>query len=126
MADQTPQQREAQLADSYLDVAALGREVAGLALQQALKDAKAGNLRDPGKTAVSAITASAIALDKRLVLEGRPTQIHAIDPSAALNALARKVGVKYDAEATATDIPAGINPPATSPRDSTRTSPLGD
>lgn len=90
---------ETQLADAYLDTATLGREVAAHALAQALKDAKAGTLRDPAKTAVSAITASAIALDKRLILQERPTHIVSVDPSAALNALARRVGVKYDADA---------------------------
>jgi hypothetical protein len=96
-------QQETELAQTYLDTAILGREVAGLALQQALRDAKAGNLRDPGKTAVSAITASAIALDKRLVLQERPTQIIALDPGQALNALARRVGY---VDTTAVDVTA--------------------
>jgi hypothetical protein len=101
MADQTPQQQETQLAQEYLDTAILGRQVAGLALEQALRDAKAGKLRDPAKTATSAITASAIALDKRLILQERPTQILGIDPHAALNALARKVGY---VDTTAVDV----------------------
>lgn len=105
MAERNTHAEETQLADAYLDTATLGREVAAHALVQALKEAKAGTLRDPAKTAVSAITASAIALDKRLVLQERPTQYIAVDPSAALNALARRVGVKYDADTTATEIP---------------------
>jgi hypothetical protein len=88
----TPQAQEAELAQSYLDTAIRARQVADLALEQTYRDAKAGTLRDPAKTATSAITASAIALDKRLVLQERPTQIIGIDPHAALNALARRVG----------------------------------
>jgi hypothetical protein len=106
MTERNTHAEETQLADAYLDTAKLGQEVAAHALVQALKEAKAGTLRDPAKTATSAITASAIALDKRLVLQERPTQYIAVDPSAALNALARRVGVKYDAETTAVEIPA--------------------
>lgn len=105
MSDPTPAQTEAQLADSYLDTAALGRKVANLALQQALTEAQQGKLRDPAKTATAAITASAIALDKRLLLQERPTQIHAIDPHTAVNALARKLGLSNSVDSSATEIP---------------------
>jgi hypothetical protein len=112
MSDDTnARQQEADLAQHYLDTAILGREVANVALEQALRDAKAGKLRDPAKTATSAITASAIALDKRLILQERPTQILGIDPHAALNALARKVGyvdtTGHDIDAQA-QIPSGF------------------
>jgi hypothetical protein len=101
--DQAAREAEAQLAQHYLDTAVLGREVSNLALQQALRDAKAGQLRDPAKTAVSAITASAIALDKRLILQERPTQIHAVDPAGTLTALAKRVGLTIDT--TSTELP---------------------
>lgn len=102
MAARNRQSEEDALADQYLDTASLAREVSTLALQQALKEAMAGTLRDPGKTAVAAITTSGIALDKRLILEGRPTQISAaIDPSETLNALARKLGLTHVVESTA-------------------------
>jgi hypothetical protein len=101
--DRKARETEQQLAQNYLDTATLGREVAAYALEQALKEAKAGTLRDPGKTAVSAITASAIALDKRLILQERPTQIHALEnPVEAGLRLLAKHGLTIDA--TATDI----------------------
>lgn len=115
-------EQEAGLAQTYLDTAILGREVAALALQQALRDAQAGNLRDPAKTAVSAITASAIALDKRLVLQERPTQyIASVDPRADALALFKTLGITIDA--TATEIPAEQIPASTPPRQSSPTSP---
>lgn len=102
--DHKARETEQKLAQSYLDTATLGREVAQLALHQALEQAKAGELRDPGKTAVSAITASAIALDKRLILQERPTQIHALEnPVEAGLRLLAKHGLTIDG--TATDIP---------------------
>jgi hypothetical protein len=122
--EKTPAQQEAELAQSYLDTAILGREVAGLALEQALRDAKAGNLRDPGKTAVSAITASAIALDKRLVLQERPTQIIGLDPHTALNALARRVGY---VDTTAQDVTPSTGIPQTYGKPKPEiTSPVGE
>lgn len=113
MADLTPHQRETQLADDYLSGAQLAREVSHHALQQALRDAKAGELRDPAKTAMNAAITSGTLLDKRLLLEGRPTQITAHeDPKREAQALARRLGVAL--ETTATDLPPAPELPATS------------
>jgi hypothetical protein len=104
MADKpSPHQRETKLADDYLTGAQLAREVSHYALLQALQQAKAGELRDPAKTAMNAAITSGTLLDKRLILEGRPTSIvQTDDPKRIAASLARKLGVTL--EATATEI----------------------
>lgn len=100
-----PQEQEKALAQAYLDAAILAREVSTTALEQALKDAKAGNLRDPAKTAMNAAITSGTLLDKRLVIEGRPTAIvQHNDPKQAASQLARKLNLVIDS--TAEEIPA--------------------
>jgi hypothetical protein len=91
---------ETQLADTYLETAVLGRELATEAMRLALQQARAGELRDPAKTAMNAIITSGTALDKRLVLQNRPTVItEHRDPKQAAAALARRLGVSIDSTA---------------------------
>ena len=100
---QTAQHRENKLADDYLKSATLARDVAHRALEQTREQLEAGTLRDPSKAAVNAATAGGIMLDKRLILEGRPTTIvQTDDPKRAAMALARRLGVTI--EATAEDV----------------------
>jgi hypothetical protein len=94
---------ETQLAEDYLDTATLGRELATTAMRLALEQAHAGTLRDPAKTAMNAIITSGTALDKRLILQNRPTQhIAHTDIRATAAACARRLGVTLDS--TAEDI----------------------
>ena len=96
----TPQETEANLADTDLETAVLGRELATVAMQLALKQAHAGELRDPAKTAMNAIITSGTALDKRLVLQNRPTQhIAYVDIRATAAACARRLGLTIDSTA---------------------------
>jgi hypothetical protein len=96
----TPQETEAKLANDYLETATLGRELATTAMRLALEQANAGTLRDPAKTAMNAIITSGTALDKRLILQNRPTQItEHRDPKLAAAALARRLGVSIDSTA---------------------------
>jgi hypothetical protein len=100
----TPQEVETRLADDYLDTATLGRELATTAMRLALEQAHAGTLRDPAKTAMNAIITSGTALDKRLILQNRPTVISEHrDPKQAAAALARRLGVTLDG--TAEELP---------------------
>jgi hypothetical protein len=101
VTEPTPHETETKLADDYLAGAVLARQVSHKALEQALRDAEAGTLRDPAKTAMNAAITSGTLLDKRLVLQLRPNEIIGhTDPSSAINALARKVGLSYDSTAT--------------------------
>jgi hypothetical protein len=103
----TPHEIETRLADDYLETATLGRELAQEAMRLALAQARAGELRDPGKTAMNAIITSGTALDKRLILQNRPTQItEHRDPKLAAAALARRLGVSIDG--TAEELPDAI------------------
>lgn len=105
MTDKTPAETETQLADDYLTGAVLGRQLSHAAMEQALKEAKAGTLRDPAKTAMNAAITSGTLLDKRLLLQNRPQQIIAhLDPRAEGQALARQLGITIDS--TATELPA--------------------
>jgi hypothetical protein len=100
--------REAEqlLAQHYLDGAILARQVSMAALEQALEQARNGELRDPAKTAMNAAITSGTLLDKRLVLQERPTMhIGHTDPNASVNALARRIGLVIDATATELPIP---------------------
>lgn len=109
-AEHDAREQEAKLAGDYLKGAVLARTVSHEALELALTQIRAGTIKDPARTALNAATASGILLDKRLILEGRPTQIHAVDPNGVLNALARKVGLTL--EGTCEDIePPQLNPP---------------
>jgi hypothetical protein len=100
---------ERQLAQDYLDGAVLAREVSRHALEQALRDAKAGTLRDPAKTAMNAAITSGTLLDKRLTLQERPTSIvAAVDPRQELRAMARDFGLTIDS--IATEIPDAVQP----------------
>lgn len=100
---QTPAEIEAELADEYLNGAVLARTVSYKALELALEQIEAGTLRDPAKTAMNAAITSGTLLDKRLLLQERPTQIlKAEDPKVGALRLARRLGVAL--EATATDI----------------------
>jgi hypothetical protein len=103
MSDREAREAEQKLAGDYLKGAVLARTVSHEALELALQQIRDGSIKDPARTALNAATASGILLDKRLILEGRPTQIHAVDPAGALNALARKVGLTI--EGTATELP---------------------
>jgi hypothetical protein len=108
-------QLEQELAETYLDTALLGRELATEAMKLALEQARAGELRDPAKTAMNAIITSGTALDKRLVLQNRPTQyIEIRDPKQAAAALARRLGVTLDSTAediTNTELTPAVNTP---------------
>lgn len=110
---QTPAQIEAKLADEYLNGAVLARTVSFKALELALQQIEAGTLRDPAKTAMNAAITSGTLLDKRLLLQERPTQIvQTEDPKRAATALARRLGVTL--EATAHDVePNTIEAPRT-------------
>jgi hypothetical protein len=104
IAKTTPHDVESKLADTYLETAVLGRELAQEAMKLALALAKAGELRDPAKTAMNAIITSGTALDKRLVLQNRPTIItEHRDPKLAAAALARRLGLTIDS--TAEELP---------------------
>lgn len=97
------QEIEAKLADEYLHGAVLARTVSYKALELALQQIEEGTLRDPAKTAMNAAITSGTLLDKRLLLQERPTQIvQGDDPKRAAQALARRLGVSI--EATAHDI----------------------
>jgi hypothetical protein len=102
--ERAAREAEALLAQHYLDSAILARQVSARALEQALRDAEAGTLRDPAKTAMNAAITSGTLLDKRLILQERPTQlIGHTDPADTVNALARKLGIAVDT--TATELP---------------------
>lgn len=100
----TPHETEKQLADDYLTGAVQARELSRLAMNQAIREAEAGTLRDPAKTAMNAAITSGTLLDKRLLLQSRPTQITAhTDPKQDGLALARALGIQI--ESTAEEIP---------------------
>ena len=99
----SPQTREAKLADDYLTSATLAREVAHRALEHTMRSLNDGSMPSAkaADAAVKAATASGIMLDKRLILEGRPTQIHAAeDPIQAGMALLKRHGITIDSTAT--------------------------
>ena len=68
-------QIEKGLAADYLDSARELREVAHMAAEKAKERLEAGEDQDPGRTAANLARASAIALEKSLTLQGKPTQI---------------------------------------------------
>lgn len=101
--DRADRETEAKLAGQYLEGAVLAREVSHKALQLALQQIEDGTLKNPASAAMNAAITSGTLLDKRFMLQERPTQHIAVDPTATLNALARKVGLTY--EGTATELP---------------------
>lgn len=87
--------------DDYREVAKRSVELQLAATVQALEEAEAKKLKDPGKTAQNAAVAGGVAVDKILTLTGRPDSIvgHLRDPSETLKALALKVGLAVDSTA---------------------------
>lgn len=111
--DREAREIEAKLAEEYLAGAVLAREVSHQALRLALQQIADGTVKDPARMAVNAATTSGILLDKRLVLQERPTQFVGVDLSGSLNQLARRVGLT---ESTAIEIPdAEVVEPKTQP-----------
>lgn len=104
MTEREARQAEEKLAGDYLATAIKARQVVHGALELTEKQIKDGTLKDPAGAARNAAITSGTMLDKRLVLQERPTQFIAIDPAASLNALARKVGLTL--EGTCEDIEA--------------------
>lgn len=112
---ETPAQIEAKLADEYLNGAVLARTVSYKALELALQQIEDGTLRDPAKTAMNAAITSGTLLDKRLLLQERPTQIvHTEDPKQGAQRLARRLGVTL--ETTAVDVTPALEAPQASPK----------
>jgi hypothetical protein len=66
---------EAQLANDLLDTARLASAVEHLALQKAHEQLENGNAREPSKIARDASQVKSQSVDKRLALQGRPTQV---------------------------------------------------
>lgn len=65
---------------------------------------KSRGLKDPAKTAQNAALASAVAIDKALVLDGRPNVIHHdATPEELMRKMAKTLG--YDANSTAIEEP---------------------
>jgi hypothetical protein len=89
------------LVDNYRAVAVRSIELQMKATEQAIGEADAKTLKDPGRTAQSAAVAGGIAVDKVLLLTDRPTEIvgHHADPKVAAQALARRLGVVLDSTA---------------------------
>jgi hypothetical protein len=95
------------LVDNYRAVAVRSIELQMKATEQAIGEADAKTLKDPGRTAQSAAVAGGIAVDKVLLLTDRPTEIlaHHADPKVAAQALARRLGVVLPSvESTAEEI----------------------
>jgi hypothetical protein len=67
--------RENTLANDYLDAAAYATEGARLATKKAIERLNAGKDEDPARTAANLTTVAQKSTDKRLSLQGRPTQI---------------------------------------------------
>lgn len=67
---------EAMLADDMLSNARLASEVEKLAIEATAKILKSGKAQDPSRTARDLKQIQTQGIDKRLALEGRPTQIH--------------------------------------------------
>jgi hypothetical protein len=67
---------EAMLADDMLGNARLASEVEKLAIEQTAKLLKQGKVQDPSRVARDLKQTQTQGIDKRLAMEGRPTQIH--------------------------------------------------
>lgn len=94
---------ERSLIEHYKDAGRRSLELQMLATEKAIEQAHNGDLKDPAKTAQNAALASGIAIDKALLLDGRPNVIHGNrDVEQLVNALNRTLG--FDAITTATDI----------------------
>ena len=68
-------ERENDLANELLVVAEAASGVQKLALAQAAREAAGGRLRNPAGAARNAAIVSGISIEKKLLLESRPTQI---------------------------------------------------
>jgi hypothetical protein len=66
---------EAQLANNLLDNARLAAETERLAIEKTRESLENGSNRDPSKAARDLSQVKAQSVDKRLALQGRPTQI---------------------------------------------------
>ena len=85
------QRRENTLANNYLDAAHAATEVAMMAVEAARGRLESGKDEDPGRTAANLARVAQSATDKRLSLQGRPTQItETRDLGAILRSLAAK------------------------------------
>lgn len=104
---------EETLVDDYREVAKRSIELQLKATEQALEEAEAKKLKDPGKTAQNAAISGGVAVDKLLTLTGRPTEIvfHG-DPREDIKALARELGLVASIEGTAEPLPAAEELPA--------------
>jgi hypothetical protein len=99
---------EDKLIEEHRENAILSAQLQRKATMQALDDKQP--FKDPARVAREASIASGVAIDKLLVLDGRPTQItQNTDAVQALGEMARRLGISYDS--TADEIPPGELPP---------------
>lgn len=92
------------LVDDYREIAQRSVALQKLAMDQAIEEAEAKKLKDPGKTAHSAAIAGAVAVDKLMLFTDRPTQIVSTgDTVQNINAIARRLGITIDT--TAEELP---------------------
>lgn len=106
---------EAKLAEDLLTEAARATEAVGFCIEQTHKMLAAGEIRDPARAARDLSQIRTQAIDKRLALQGRPTEItqnRSVD--AIVNALeglkvAERVETKADVEGTAIEETADAN-----------------
>lgn len=91
LRDQFAGKREATLVHNYLDASLRATEAMNLAVDKAKGKLEAGADNDPARTAANLAMVARSATDKRLALQGRPTQIHETrDLGAILRSLAAK------------------------------------
>jgi hypothetical protein len=91
LREKVSQGRENTLANNYLDAAHAATEVAMMAVEAARGRLESGRDEDPGRTAANLARVAQSATDKRLSLQGRPTQItETRDLGAILRSLAAK------------------------------------
>jgi hypothetical protein len=92
------------MVEQYKDATRLSIELGTEATSVALEALRAGEIKgvDAAKVSQQAMVAAAVATDKTLLLEGRPTQItESRSIEAAIAAMARTLG--FDAESTAVE-----------------------
>lgn len=101
-------QLEHKLASACLDTAMLASEVEQLAIRLTYQFLEEGRIADPAKAAREISEVASKNIDRRLTLQGRPTQIHENRrPEEILRRLEKMGVLKVDAEATAVELPEG-------------------
>lgn len=107
---------EAQLANNFLDNARLAAEVERKALEMSKEQLDKGQVREPSKMARDVSQVKAQSVDKRLALQGRPTNItERRDIGEVVKALVGMKVLKIETpepvpDATAPEFPAGDKP----------------